>query len=86
MTYRTPSLFDPVRLRPAQQEVVEALGKITGSATTTDLQRVIAAHGVPRDRNCLAKRLHELEALGVVERVGRDVSRRGTPTTWRRVP
>jgi hypothetical protein len=78
------SLFDPVRLRPAQQEVWEALGRHTGAATTRDLQAVIAAHGVPRDRNCIAKRLDELEELGLVVRAGRDYTARGNPTTWRR--
>lgn len=78
------SLLDPVRLRPAQQEVVEALKKITGPATTADLQRVLADHGLLRDRSCIAKRLGEIEALGLVERVGHDLTRKGNPTTWRR--
>lgn len=78
------SLFQPTRIRPAQAEVLAALEKITGSATTTDLQRVIAAHGIPRDRSVIAKRLCELEELGLVERTGRDVSSKGSPTTWRR--
>jgi predicted transcriptional regulator len=79
------TLFDTIRLRPAQAEVFEALAKITGSATTADLQAVLAAHGLLRDRSVIAKRLCEIEALGLVERVGHDLTRRGTPTTWRRV-
>lgn len=78
--------LDPRSLTPTQQEVVEALRVLMHSADTTDIQRVIAEHGIPRDRNCLAKRLCELEALNRVERVGRNFARRGHPTTWRLIP
>ena len=78
-------LLDTVKLRPAQAEVLEAMRWLVAAGTTSDIQRALSAHGIPREKNCIAKRLHEVEALGLVERVGHDFSRKGSPTVWRRV-
>ena len=77
------SMLEP-RLMPSQEEVMEALRYITHAADTTDIQKALAEHNIPRERSNLAKRLCELEDLGLVERVGRNVHRTGHPTTWRR--
>lgn len=73
-----------VRLSPCQQEVHEALRWLIVASDTTDIQRALAEHGISRQTNTIAKRLCELEGKGLVERCGRNYSRRGHPTTWRR--
>lgn len=79
------TLFDPVRpLSPSQQEVLEALRWLVTSSDTTDIQRVLGEHNIRRERSNIAKRLCELEEVGLVVRVGRNFGRRGNPTTWRR--
>lgn len=82
------SLFDatPARpLKPSQQEVMEALRVLIVASDTADIQRALRERGIPREKNCLSKRLHELEALSLVERVGKNFGPRGvTRTTWRR--
>lgn len=79
------SLFDPpVHLSHTQQSVHEALRWLVVASDTTDIRRALAEHDIPMERNCIAKRLNELEELGLVERVGRNYSRRGNPTTWKR--
>lgn len=82
-----PQLFDhPKAARPSQkQRVLAALDRITGSADTLDIQRVLADYfGELMDRNIISKRLQDLEAAGLVERTGRNLDRKGSPTTWRR--
>jgi hypothetical protein len=87
VTPQQMSLLDPPRLNARQAEVHEALRLMCRAGTTADIQRTLAEYiPVPRDRNCIAKRLCELEQLGLVERVGRDFGHRGSPTTWRRKP
>ena len=85
MTAQT-SLFDaePVALAPAQAEVVEALRWLIVASDTTDVQRALREHNIPRERSNIARRLFEFEGLGLVERVGHNMDRRGHPTLWRR--
>lgn len=78
-----PTLWDKA-LAPAQQECLEALRWLMVASDTTDIQKALAEHGIPRERSNIAKRLNELEAMGLVERVGRNLTRRQHPTTWRR--
>ena len=74
-----PTLFD-TKLNARQQEVYEALRRMIVAGTTADIQRTIGEYiPTPRDRNCISKRLCELEAMGLVERVGEN-----HPTVWRR--
>lgn len=75
---------DAKPMSPTQQEVYEALRWVIVAADTTLLQDALAEHGIRRQTNTIAKRLCELEAKGLVERVGRNFSRRGHPTLWRR--
>jgi hypothetical protein len=85
MTPTQGSLFtDPKPLSPSQAECLEALRWLVAPGVTHDIQRALAEHGISRERNCLAKRLTELERLGRVERVGKAFG--GRPrTTWRRL-
>lgn len=71
-------------LSPTQQEVYEALRLLIVAADTTDIQKVLAEHNIQRQTNTIAKRLCELEAKGLVRRSGRNMTRRGHPTTWSR--
>jgi predicted transcriptional regulator len=50
------------------------------------VQRCLAEHGIRRERNAIAKRLQELEAKSLVERIGREYDRGTTRTRWRRTP
>lgn len=70
-------------IKPSCQEVMSALGRIVGPADTTDIRDMLANYGITRERSNLAKRLNELEDLGLVVRVGHS-TRPGAPTTWRR--
>jgi hypothetical protein len=83
----TPTLFDDpapaAPLRPAQANVYEALARITGPADAHDIHDILADHGITMFPNVVSKRLGELEALGRVERTGRNFARKGNPTTWR---
>lgn len=80
-----PSLFDAPHVSPAQAECLEALRWLMVASDTTDIQHALAEHNIQRQTNTIAKRLCELEAKGLVERTGRNLHRRGHPTTWRRV-
>jgi len=81
-----PSLFasDTKPLSPSQQEVLEALRWCVVASDTGDIQRALREHGIIRERNCIAKRLTELEAKGLVERAGTSFGKRPR-TTWRRI-
>lgn len=81
-----PSLF-PDKVKgpsPSQQECLEALRWLVAAGSTADIQLVLAEHGLRREKNCLAKRLGELERMGLVERVGTAYDGRTARTTWRR--
>lgn len=72
-------------LKPSQQEVMEALRVLIVASDTSAIQEVLASHNIPREKNCIAKRLTELERLGLVERVGKNHLEHGVArTTWRR--
>jgi hypothetical protein len=74
----------PARLKPTQQAVMAALGRIVGAADTHDIEAMLAAYDSPRQqRNEISKRLGELEDIGLVVRSGHNYERRGNPTTWR---
>lgn len=86
MTATQLSILDPVKpLSPTQREVFSALGWLVVPSDTSDIQRALAERQTFRERSNLAKRLCELEAMNLVERVGRNYDRRGNPTTWRRI-
>lgn len=75
----------PRTLSPCQAEVIEALRWLVAAGDTADIQRALAEHDIPRERNSIAKRLCELEDFGLVERVGTRSAGRGvTRTLWRR--
>lgn len=80
------NLLDPPAkpLGHAQAAVHEALRWLIVAGDTTDLQKALGEHGMPMERSNIARRLCELEEMGLVERVGHNYSRRGNPTTWRR--
>jgi hypothetical protein len=81
------SLFDPPEtkpLSPSQQECLEALRWLIVASDCSDIQRALREHGIDRQTNTIARRLCDLEAMGLVVRVGRNFDRRGWPTTWRR--
>lgn len=79
-----PTLFDAPSLTPTQQEVIEALRWLIVPGDTSDIQRALGEHNIPRATNCIAKRLTELERKGLVERVGRRAVKGVTRTVWRR--
>ena len=80
-----PTLFDAPSLNARQQEVYEALRKMVVAGDTAAIQATIAEYiPVPRERSCIAKRLCEMEAMGLVERTGRNMDRAGHPAQWRR--
>jgi DNA-binding MarR family transcriptional regulator len=86
MTPQQASLFETTRpLSPSQTEVLRALRRMGAPGCTADIERALLEHGAPQQRNCIARRLDELLERGLVERVGHDFSRRGSPTTWRRL-
>ena len=72
------------RLSATQQSVYEALRWLIVSSDPHDIQRALAEHNIPMERNEIYSRLAELERKGLVERVGRNFGRRGNPLTWRR--
>jgi predicted transcriptional regulator len=79
------SILDPVKpLSPTQREVFSALGWLVDPSDTSDIQHALAERDVHRQTNTIAKRLCELEAMGLVQRTGRNFERSGHPTTWRR--
>lgn len=74
------TLFETT-LNASQQEILEALRWVVVAADTALIQKALAVHNIPRERNCIAKRLCELEEMGLVRRVGSN----GRRTTWGRV-
>lgn len=78
-------LAPPRVLKPTQQEVLEALRWLIVPGDTADIQRALAEHNIPREKSCIAKRLCELEALGLVTRLGRVADGKGiVRTKWKR--
>jgi len=67
-----------------EAEVTEALRWLVCASDTHDIQRVLAEHGLRRDRNCVARRLTSLERKGLVRRCGfKDATTGRRTTLWR---
>lgn len=67
---------------PARElEVVDALRWLVCASDTADIQRVLLAHDLIRDRNNIARRLTTLTRKGVVRAVGTKVGPHGRATT-----
>ena len=64
-----------------EQEVRDALRWLVCGSDTHDIQQVLAARGMHRDRNCISRRLTSLERKGVVRRVGVKVGPHGRALT-----
>ena len=64
-----------------EQEVRDALRWLVCGSDTHDIQQVLAARGMVRDRNNIARRLTSLERKGVVRRVGVKVGPHGRALT-----
>ena len=64
-----------------EDEVRQALRWLVCGSDTYDIQQVLAAHGMPRDRNCISRRLTSMERKGLVRRVGVKVGPHGRALT-----
>lgn len=74
-------------LRARQQEVVDALRFLVGSATADEVRTVLREYGFDRERNEVSSRLSELERLGITRKVGvRRNHKNKSVATWRLIP
>lgn len=53
-----------------EAEVLEAMRGLTVASTAADISAYLKSYGLPRDQNCVSRRLTSLERAGVVRRCG----------------
>jgi hypothetical protein len=72
-----------VAVNDRQRECLQGLAWLGGRGTAEDVARALAGFGFTREKNCVSKRLGELEKVGRVRRAGSEPGATGRQqTVW----